>query len=728
MTKMKLAFNFLKYSAIILSGFVFFLIAGLLVYYHLQYEPPPALPEKPDIEFGTTSAAENKNNPFAFIPVPKQMEFTSGAYSLPEAIHFNSPEEKRELTNGTIERQLGLTATQNGPVSIRFTPDLDLPEQGYSLTVSSSGLDIKYADDAGLFYSIITLAQIAEQTEGELPGLIINDWPDLPVRGAMLDISRDKIPTMDTLYDIIDFLANLKYNHLQLYVEGFSFDYPSFNHLWDESETPITGEEIQQLDQYAAERFIDLVPNQNSLGHMNAWLETDEFADLAECPDGYKLLGLLDFKSTLDVSDPRSMELVQQMADDMLPNFSSEYFNANLDEPFELGQCKNRELAEEVGVGRLYLDFVKELNNYVTEHHGRQMMMWGDIVAKHPEIIPQIPDDIILLEWGYEDIHPFMERSRKYREAGLEYMVCPGTSSWTTLAGRTENMKANISNAVESAIKYNAKGMLLTDWGDFGHWQYWPVSYAPFVYGSALSWNGESKEQLPLTNYLNRMVYRDRSEIMGDLVLDLGRYNRFEEYRMLNMTTTMQVFLFGILDKVMMESILDKMKTGLFDLIHYEDDLIEEVKQRFEDPEPYDYQSIIAYTGLLKEMLIDSDMDRSDANLIIDEFANAVRMIHLGAMTKQYILNKREYSTQQNIELLQKMAGVNNTVISEHERLWLARNRSGGLDRSLQALHDLNDQIERELVIMNRNAFSRFLTLQGEKLIAAAASIYIKMQ
>lgn len=713
------------YVLLILGALI---IAGLMIFYHTKYQPPPPLPDDVEYTFGITSAAEDSEIPLALIPVPQQMEFSEDFFPLPETIHFHSPEEKRELINGIIERQLGLSATQVGAVSIRFTPDPNLPEQGYSLTVSNRGIDITYADDAGLFYSIITMAQISKQTERELPGLAITDWPDLPVRGAMLDISRDKIPTMETLYEIVDFLAGLKYNHLQLYVEGFSFDYPTFRHVWDESETPITGEEIKALDRYAKERFIDLVPNQNSLGHMNAWLETEEFADLAECPDGFKLLGLLDYKSTLDVSDPRSMELVKQMTDDILPNFSSEYFNANLDEPFELGQCKNRELAEEKGAGQLYIKFVKELNDFVTEKHERQMMMWGDIVTKHPEIIPQIPDDVILLEWGYEDVHPFMEQTGKYREAGLDFMVCPGTSSWTTITGRTDNMKQNISNAVQSAIQNDARGMLLTDWGDMGHWQYWPVSIAPFVYGSALSWNVESEDRLPFAAFLNLMAFKDSSGVMGDLVLDMGRYNQFEEYKMVNMTTTMQTFMFGIMDKVMVETVQNKLQDGLFELIHYDDETVEEIKQRFENAGPYDYRSIIEYTSILKERLDETQMERTDATLILDEYRNAVRMIHLGALTKKYILYKQEHSAAENIELLQQLKQLNETVIDEHKRLWLARNRSGGLDRSLQLQNNLDDQINRELTLMNRNAVSRFFILQGEKIVAATASIYIKFQ
>ncbi|TVQ04067.1 MAG: hypothetical protein EA359_07710 [Balneolaceae bacterium] len=102
----------------------------------------------------------------------------------------------------------------------------------------------------------------------------------------MLDISRDKIPTMETLYEIVDMLSMLRYNHLQLYVEGFSFGYPSFRDLWEHTETPVTGEEMQELERYAAERMIELVPNQNMLGHMGAWLATDRFAHHGKKPTG----------------------------------------------------------------------------------------------------------------------------------------------------------------------------------------------------------------------------------------------------------------------------------------------------------------------------------------------------------------------------------------------------------------------------------------------------------
>ena len=64
----------------------------------------------------------------------------------------------------------------------------------------------------------------------------------------------------------------------------------------------------RSLDSICRAHFIDFVPNQNSLGHMMAWLATDKYKDLAECPKGYKILGLMNMKGTLDPVDPRSID------------------------------------------------------------------------------------------------------------------------------------------------------------------------------------------------------------------------------------------------------------------------------------------------------------------------------------------------------------------------------------------------------------------------------------
>ena len=700
-------------------------IASLLVIYEIRYEAPQQASHI--TEFSFTDKSGGFHEGLVLMPVPKQIESGTGFYVLPEVIRFEAPAEMHTLLSDALMRSLDAeSAPTSGMAHIRVQANTDLPREGYRLTISASGIDIEYGGNPGLYYGINTVGQIHRQLNGRLPAIEITDWPDLPVRGVMLDISRDKIPTMETLYDAVDMLAMLRYNHLQLYVEGFSFAYPSFRDLWEETETPVTGDEMQQLEQYAAERMIELVPNQNMLGHMAAWLETDRFAHLAECPDGFMLMGLIEHNSTLDLSNPESLVLVKQMTDDMLPYFSSGLFNANLDEPFELGQCNTRELAaERGGAGFLYLDFLKEINSYVRENHGKQMLIWGDIAAKHPEIIPQIPENIILIEWGYESVHPFDEHAARLSEAGIPFLLAPGTSSWTTFTGRTDNMTGNIDAALDAALTHGGLGILLTDWGDLGHWQYWPVSWAPITYGAAVSWNYESRDSLPLTDVLNEMIFRDRSGEMGAIMLDLGRYNQFEEYAMVNMTTTMQTYMFGILDPVMVGAIQNRILRELPNIVQIGDDVIAEVMSRFVNPQPYNYLAILDYTAILGERLQHTHMDREDAGLIIDELTNAIRMIRLGALTRNYVQWMREYDSDTKLEMLTEMKQLIDEIIPEHERLWMARNRAGGLDRSLRGFITMQDAIESEIKKQHRNPVTRWLTTLGDKLIAAGAALYI---
>jgi hypothetical protein len=105
----------------------------------------------------------------------------------------------------------------------------------------------------------------------------------------MIDVSRDKVPTLATLFMLVDLFAELKINQLQLYTEH-TFQYANHPDVWRDA-SPITPAEIRQLDEYCRARFIELVPNQNSFGHMARWLKHPRYAALAEAPDGFTFRG-----------------------------------------------------------------------------------------------------------------------------------------------------------------------------------------------------------------------------------------------------------------------------------------------------------------------------------------------------------------------------------------------------------------------------------------------------
>src|SRR5262249_23159652 len=124
---------------------------------------------------------------------------------------------------------------------VRFEHDRDQ----YAIDVRPKDIHIRASSPAMAFYAAQTLAQLFRQFPNAIPCLHIEDWPDFPARGVMIDISRDKVPTMQTLYELVDLLASMKINQLQLYTEH-TFAYRNHPQVWAEA-SPMTGQEILDL-------------------------------------------------------------------------------------------------------------------------------------------------------------------------------------------------------------------------------------------------------------------------------------------------------------------------------------------------------------------------------------------------------------------------------------------------------------------------------------------------
>lgn len=721
---MKLFWKILKYVLLISLALLIIAIFSLLSYYDSLYKESPPLS---DVKALKLISPDTPRQYPVLLPEPRQLIWTNESYALTSSNSFQFDAADGSNMEDFVKKFFKNNALEDSGLSIAFKENTELQDQEYLLNIKSRGIEIQYHKMEGVFYALTTLKQMLLQAENnQLSGVEISDKPDLQIRGAMLDISRNKIPKLETLFGIVDFLADLKYNHLQLYIEGLSFAYPSFQDIWQETETPITPEEMQQLDQYCKERLIDLVPNQNSLGHMMSWLETEEYQDLAECPDGYKLLGLLDMKGTLNPGDPRSLALVKKMSKDLLPNFSSGLFNVNLDEPFELGECRSKALAEEKGgAEQLYLDYTLKLHEFV-KAQGKTMMMWGDVVSKHPEIISEIPNEIIMLEWGYEFNHPFAQNCERFQKDGQPFMVCPGTSTWSSFTGRTTNMMGNVENAVSNAIKFGAEGMLITDWGDFGHLQYLPMSYAGLAYGAALSWNYESKDSLALGNYLSSLVFQDEQGLMGNLILNMGTYNQFEEYPMVAGTTTGFAINFGFMDKVVAEAINRNVQPEIMKLLSMPEDIETFFIDNFRNPKPYNHQAVLNLADSLTKALDQLSLTRKDAKLILDECKNGLLMVKLGAKVKHFNNYQLQHSQEENLTLLQEMKSLCAQIIPEHERLWMQRNKPGRLDLSLSNLNKLQNQIEDKIKEEEKTGFVKWINRSIQKITSAGAALYLR--
>ena len=144
-------------------------------------------------------------------------------------------------------RPTGAGSPDRDPIE---TLDGTLPPQGYRLEVGEDAVHVVGADDAGLRHGRATLAQLRHRADapgrrradGTLPACRIEDWPDFAVRGVMLDVSRDRVPTLETLFALIDRLAGWKINQLQLYMEH-TFAYVGHEEVWRHAD-PYTADDL----------------------------------------------------------------------------------------------------------------------------------------------------------------------------------------------------------------------------------------------------------------------------------------------------------------------------------------------------------------------------------------------------------------------------------------------------------------------------------------------------
>ena len=377
----------------------------------------------------------------------------------------------------------------------------------YRLDIGAGGIGIFSHDEAGTFYAVQTLRQLADRKmNGRLSFCRIEDFPDFEVRAVLYDISRDRVPGMDTLKKLIDSFAHWKYNQFQLYTEH-TFAYPEHRSVWKDA-SPFRPEEIRELNEYCRERFIELVPNQNSFGHMERWLKHDGYKHLAESPEGFTdNEGVFhEDSSTLAPAVPETLDFLDGLYTELLPCFDSDMLNVGGDEPWELGKGKTRELCESRGLDRVYLDYLLSIRG-IAARHGKRIQIYGDIIMKYPELIKELPKDLILVNWGYEANHPFEEECRKIAASGIPFYVCTGVSSWNSIGGRWSNTFRNILSGADSALRYGASGFVVSEWGDNGHLQQLSAGLPGFLLGACAAWNKEAAEQFEPVDHTARYIF-----------------------------------------------------------------------------------------------------------------------------------------------------------------------------------------------------------------------------
>lgn len=425
-----------------------------------------------------------------------------------------------------IRRQLSTRQKNRVDDDLVFAIDAHMEAQSYRIHIDETVREVIGGNEAGLFYGIQTLRQWVSQVSSDCGCLYVEDAPTFPVRGFYHDVTRGRVPTLDSLKALVDRMSYYKMNQLQLYVEH-TYLFQGMSEMWRD-ETPLQAEDVMELDAYCKERYIDLVPSLSTFGHLYTLLSTKTYEAFCEYEDAEKQPFSFWERMqhhTLNVSKTDALELVKGMIDDFMPLFSSQYFNICADETFDLGKGRSQNLLVEKGEKALYLDVVKQLCDYVVTND-KIPMFWGDIISDFPEYINQLPKATICLNWGYDPEQTDRDTKALAGVSAQQY-VCPGVLGWNRWMNDMKGSYENIRRMCTYGRQYKAVGVLNTDWGDYGHVNHPDFSIPGLIYGAAFSWQEEMTEKEDIDKKISRIEYQDSSKQWVSLISDIAEHAIF---------------------------------------------------------------------------------------------------------------------------------------------------------------------------------------------------------
>lgn len=228
----------------------------------------------------------------AVIPAPVDLEPGEGVLDL-TAVTIAASDDATARLAGELLAAAGASVVAHGGVPVALTPDpaagpagSESPER-YTLTVTAEGVTVAAPGRPGLLHGVRTLRQLANAGRGgtgaplEVGAVVVRDAPRYPWRGLSLDVVRHWFGPAD-LRAVVDLVGSYKMNRLHLHLsddQGWRLDIPSRPALTKLSSQGavsgapggfLTADEYRELQEYAAEREIVIVPEIDVPGHVNA--------------------------------------------------------------------------------------------------------------------------------------------------------------------------------------------------------------------------------------------------------------------------------------------------------------------------------------------------------------------------------------------------------------------------------------------------------------------------
>lgn len=281
---------------------------------------------------------------------------------------------------------------------------------------------------------------------------------DFKVKGFHLDL-RIQVMTIPALKS---FAKKLSENGINTLVMEWEATYPFKKHPLVANRFAYSREEVIDFIAYCNQLKIDVIPLQQSFGHVEYILRHPRYRDFREDQK--------DYSQVNPIKEDLNRELFTELYQDLISTHTSEYIHIGGDETYLLGHSpESKKKAEELGKGRLYGDFIKLLCDIVVGL-GKRPVLWADIALKYPDALEGLPKETVFVDWNYGwDINMFGDHNNLLK-SGFEIWGAPALRSHPDNYFLTQWEKHfhNIRDFIPLARGFGYTGLVMTSWSTSG--------------------------------------------------------------------------------------------------------------------------------------------------------------------------------------------------------------------------------------------------------------------
>lgn len=278
--------------------------------------------------------------------------------------------------------------------------------------------------------------------------------------GFHLDL-RIQVMKPEALYALADELAGFGFNTLIMEWEG---TFPYTSHPLIPNRYAYTKEEISDFIAYCGELGIDVIPLQQSFGHVEYILRHYRYADLREDQK--------DVSQVCPLEQVLNQRLFTDLFTEMASVHPSEYFHIGGDETYLLGHCDQCSVfADTYGKSKLYVDHIRMMCEIVIGL-GKKPVLWADIALKHPEALSELPEETIFIDWNYGWKLNHFGDVEALANSGFEVWGAPSlrSSPDNYYLSTWEKHFGNFRDFIPAGKELGYSGMILTSWSTSGRY------------------------------------------------------------------------------------------------------------------------------------------------------------------------------------------------------------------------------------------------------------------